>query len=158
MAVVNRVKSGLGSKLSISTTAYSGTKDSTGYAAATYANITLEGFSAPGESYATLEWADLFTGNTTYIKGKKAYPTIDVTIADIPTDTARTAFDLGLADLTGEMAFKAEMTTDGTTSGTIRYFTALVMSKKFGDVNLDGVRTITYTLQVSSPVVTVAAA
>lgn len=157
MAVVNKVKSGLGSKLSISTAAFSGTKDATGYAAATYAQITLEGFNAPGESYATIEWADLFTGVTTYIKGKKSYPTMDVTIADIPTDPARTAFDLGLADLTGEFAFKADMTTDGTTSGTIRYFTGIVMNKQFGDVNLDGVRTITYTMQVNSPVTTVAA-
>ncbi len=156
MSVVNTIKSGLGSKLSISTTAFSGTKDATGYAAATYAQMTLQSFAKPGESFDMLIWRDLETGNPTYIKGGKTFPAIDVPVADLPTDAAITALNLAFADMTGEFAFKGEHTTDGTLTPRITYFSGRVSAKKPGDVSLEGILLVTYTIQVTSPSVIVA--
>lgn len=156
MSVVNTIKSGLGSKLSISEAAFTGTKDATGYATATYHAMTIEAFSKPGESFDMLTWRDLMTGNPTYIKGGKTFPAIDVSVADLPTDSAITALNLAFSDMTGEFAFKGEHTTDGTLTPRITYFTGRVSSKTPGEVSLNGILMVNYTIQVTSPSVIVA--
>lgn len=156
MSVINSIKSGLGSKLSISTTAFSGTKDAAGYGAATYAAMTLQDFAKPGQSYDMLTWRDLLTGNPTYIKGGKNFPAIDVVVADLPTDSAITALEAAFADMTGEWAFKGEHTTDGTITPRITYFAGRVSGKAPGSTSLGDILTVSYTIQVTSVSVIVA--
>ena len=157
MSVNNNVKTGLGSKLSISTTAFTGTKDAAGYGAATYAQMKIEAFNKPGQSFESYMWRDLDTGEPTYVKGGKNYPPVTVSVADLPNDAALTALKSALADQTGEWALKAEHINDGTVTPRITYFTVRVMGIGETSVTTTGIQVVPFTFQPTSPSVVVAA-
>lgn len=154
MAVNNTIKSGIGTRISISTAAFTGTKDATGFGAATYAKLQVSLAPRPGGEFQQVTWDDLETGLRSYYKGAKTQPAWDLTAADIPTDPGLTAVKAAFDDKVGEWAIKIEHTTDGSLTPRIIYFAVRVMSYRYDNATLSDINTITASLQqVSDPVV-----
>lgn len=158
MAINNTPKTGIGSVLGIGTAAISGTPGQTEFEAETYAVPSeLGSFQEPGTSFDEQTWTRINDGRILRSKGAKDYGNITATIAFLPTDAARDAFDAALDDTAGQYPFRIEHTADGTTTSGFVYFVGRVMAAAPIDINNDAMRTVQYTIAVLQQPIYVAA-
>jgi hypothetical protein len=149
---------GIGTKVYIAPAVVAVPADAAAYAALSWTEVGgVQGFPAHGDQSAELTASELGSERVKKAKGPRNAGTVSMTCTDYADDTGQAA--MAAAEATEfNYPFKVTTPNRATTGGTdrIRYFTALVLSDRLGDLTPDGIATRVFDISINSPIVQVA--